>query len=246
MKYTSVCIILFSTYLSVSLHTPTFLQISQNYSLQNNAISSISEDLKSTDKNIDSVSNIFNIIWKSLKHLVPSIRQELIDSTFKDEDQADDVYDRIYDCITSDEDDKYINRLLKQFIVKCLESNSEHISRELIEDVMNYMISQGKDCITYEELEQMKEIYELVKTVDEQTRVLENTDRVPVVFLNANSTMQDEDEDTEEHIDKIKSITELQDKVAEELKPRCENAVDLKYGLEDSYETVRDIIQYIF
>lgn len=250
MKYTSIYLLffcLFCTYFSASLHLQTFLQISANYTTQINAAASISEDLKSSDQNINQVSDIFNAFWTTLNHLVPYIRQELIDSTFEDEDQAQDTLNRINKCITSEEDNKYINQLLKELIISCLESNANQISRELMEDIMNNMIEQGKGCMTHEELDKMNEMYDLLKTVNEQARVEENVDKAPPVFLHTNSSIQEEDEDAaEEQVNKINSITALQDEVSADLKPICENAWDLKYGLEDTYETVGDIIKYIF
>jgi hypothetical protein len=207
-------------------------------------VSAISEDLESTHEYLNKISDHLKSFYKTLQSLEPTISEELISLAFSDEDDAEDVLDQLDDCISSKEYEKYLNKLLKKYIIKCMDSNPDHISRELMEEVMSHIIQKSQDCLSKESQNKIKEIYNTLKDFDEESRIAENADRNPVIFLSKFLFIQD-DED-EQKIDKILSISELQEEVLTEIRSSCESAVELKYELEDAYQILGDIVNYLF
>ena len=242
MYYSQACFILTWATISYAMSYPSLLQVTNNYNSKPNAVSAISEDLKSTRENLNKLSKHLNSFYETLQYLEPKISEELITLAFSDEDDAEDVLDLLEDCISSQEYDKYLNKLLKKYIIECMDSNTDHISRELMEEIMSHIIQISHRCISKESVNKINDIYTALKNFDEESRIAENTDRNPVVFLSKFLFIQDD----EEKMNKILSISELQEEVIEEIRSSCESAVELKYELEDAYEVLGDIKTYLF
>ena len=242
MYYSQACFILKWAAISYAMSYPSLLQVPNHYNSNPDAVSAISEDLKSTHENLNKLSEHMNSFYEILQDLEPKISEELITLAFSDEDDAEDVLDQLEDCISSQEYDKYLNKLLKKYITKCMDSNTDHISRELMEEIMSNIIQRSDSCISKESMNKIDDIYTSLKNLNEESRIAENSDRNPVVFLSKFLFIQDD----EEKMNKILFISELQEEVIQEIRSSCESAVELKYELEDAYEVLGNIKSYLF
>lgn len=232
---------------SHSINIPTLLQTNRNYNSNPNAISAISGDLESANENLNKISNYLNSFYNTLQTIEPTISEELITLAFSDEDEAEDVLVQLEDCISSEDYIKYLNQLLKEFIIKCMNSNPDLVSRELMEEIMNHAIQIGQGCLSNESLNKIKDIYNTLKDFDEESRKPENIDRNPLIFLNKFLFIQDdEDEDSQDKVNQTLSISDLQERVRKEIQPVCKGAIDFKYDLEDANEILSNIITYFF